>query len=199
VDVVKKSDALMALADRLDADSVTASYPGLTREKLGDIIREAAGYFGPGDTVETAPAKKKRAPAPSRKVIIHTDGASRGNPGLAGLGAFIQDEDGQVLGVVSKFAGQTTNNQAEYMAVIEGLKKALDLGASSVELRADSELVVKQINGQYRVKNMELKPRHAEAVGLLKKFEKCVIRYVPREQNKDADRLANEAIDKRPR
>jgi len=194
---VAKKDLLNALADTMDAGAVMERYPGLTVERLREVLREAAGPLGPDDTVELHPHHRRHAAPAGGMVIIHTDGASRGNPGLAGLGALLEDEDGQVLGAVSKFLGETTNNQAEYMAVIEGLKAAIEMGAKSVELRADSELVVKQINGQYKVKKPELKPRHAEVMGLLEKFGSYVVKYIPREKNAAADALANEAIDKR--
>jgi len=194
---VKKSDILNALAGSLDVDALLNGHPGLTRGKLGELLRQSAEMFGPQDTVSLDVPKKGRQKSSAGKVVIHTDGASRGNPGLAGLGVLIEDENGQVLGTVSKFLGETTNNQAEYMAVIEGLKAVLEMGAKSVELRADSELVVKQINGQYRVKNPELKPRHSEVMGLLEKLGSYVVKYIPRENNAAADALANEAIDKR--
>jgi len=196
--MVAKKDIVNALADSMEAGAVMEKYPGLTIERLREVLRDAAGSFGRDEVVELHPPRRKHAAPAGGTVIIHTDGASRGNPGLAGLGALIEDEDGQVLGAVSKFLGETTNNQAEYMAVIEGLKAALELGAGTVELRADSELVVKQINGQYKVKKPELKPRHAEVMGLLEKFGSYVVKYIPREKNAAADALANEAIDKRP-
>jgi len=192
-----KRDMVNALADSLDAGAVMEKFPGLTVERLREVLREAALSFGPDDALELPPPRRRHTASPGGMVIIHTDGASRGNPGLAGLGALLEDEDGQVLGAVSKFLGETTNNQAEYLAVIEGLKAAIEMGAGSIELRADSELVVKQINGQYRVKKPELKPRHAEVMGLLGKFGSYVVKYIPREKNSAADALANEAIDKR--
>ena len=129
------------------------------------------------------------------KVVIHTDGAARGNPGPAAIGATLKDEQGKLIATISRSLGVTTNNQAEYHAVIAALDKAVSLGAKNVELKADSELVVKQINGRYKVKNTTLRPLYQEVVkliGLLKSFK---ISYIPRAQNAEADKLANKALD----
>lgn len=129
------------------------------------------------------------------KVIAYTDGASRGNPGPAAIGAILKDTKGNLLARISQRIGSTTNNQAEYRAVIAALKKAISLGAREVELRADSELVIKQINGKYRVKKPALRPLYQEVgrlIGLLENFRAVSI---PRAQNSEADRLANMAFD----
>lgn len=130
-----------------------------------------------------------------RSVIIYSDGAARGNPGPAGAGAYIISEDGEVVAEVRRYLGEMTNNQAEYRALKCGLEKARELGAKSVVIRADSELMVKQLNGEYRVKNSGIKPIFREVSALLSYFESWEAAHVPREQNKEADRLANEAID----
>jgi ribonuclease HI len=132
-----------------------------------------------------------------KKLIIHTDGASRGNPGEAGLGVLIEDDSGHIVRKVARYLGTATNNQAEYAALLAGLQAASQLGADELMISADSELLVKQMNGEYRVKNPELKVMFAEAKELLEKFRHVVIKYIPREKNKEADALANEAIDKR--
>lgn len=129
------------------------------------------------------------------KVIINSDGASRGNPGRAAIGALVTDESGNIHKIVSKFIGITTNNQAEYKALIAGLEAAAVLGASEVIVRIDSELVVKQIKGQYRVKKPELAPLHRRACELLAGFESHSLEHVPRSLNRPADRLANLALD----
>jgi len=194
---VKKSDILSALAKDLDAAGLISRTPGLDAGTLSALIREAAAAIGPGK-LELPVRKPHRARAhKARRLIIHTDGASRGNPGEAGLGALIEDEDGQVLARLARYLGRATNNHAEYAALIDALKGALELGAGEVAVHADSELVVKQVRGEYRVKHPELKPMHAEVMGLLSRFEDYEIKYIPRERNKEADALANEAIDKR--
>ena len=127
-------------------------------------------------------------------VQIFTDGAARGNPGPAGIGVVIRNDE-KILVEVSDYIGETTNNQAEYMAFIRGLEETIDLGQKNAEAFSDSELIVKQINGEYRVKNHGLLPLYNEVKSLLKKFEKIMIYHTPREENKLADKLANRGID----
>lgn len=129
-------------------------------------------------------------------VIIQTDGGARGNPGPAGIGVVILDEKGNVLEEHAKYLGVTTNNQAEYQAAILGLRRAVALGATSAEVVADSELLVRQASGEYRVKNPDLGKRFIE----LKNAEtelggRVKYRHVRREQNTHADRLSNVAMD----
>lgn len=130
-------------------------------------------------------------------VNIHTDGAARGNPGPAAIGVTIKDEKGNLLDTVSKYLGVTTNNQAEYRAVIAGIEKALKLGARQVTLYSDSELVVRQILGRYKVKNAGLMPLYQEALKLIGKLEGFKAVNVPRGKNAEADALANKALDAR--
>ena len=131
-----------------------------------------------------------------KKLIINTDGAARGNPGPAGIGVVIKDEKGAVVREIAEYIGETTNNQAEYRALIMALEAAVELKADSVGIFADSELMVSQIKGIYKVKNEGLKPLFEQARELLQKFKVCNIEYLPREKNKEADKLANIAIDK---
>ena len=125
---------------------------------------------------------------------IFFDGSSHGNPGPSGIGIIVFDESGRILDKFSRFIGFGTNNEAEYRALIEALRKAMQLGAEKVELYSDSELVVNQIRGVYSVKDEKLKRLHLKCVELLKNFKEYEISYVPRELNAEADRLANEAI-----
>ncbi|MFH0800144.1 MAG: ribonuclease HI family protein [Pseudomonadota bacterium] len=129
-------------------------------------------------------------------VIIHSDGAARGNPGPAGAGAVLTDREGKVVGEVCRYLGDSlTNNQAEYRALLLALAEAAGKGATRVCIYADSELMVKQIRGEYRVKNEGIKPLFQEVMGLLRKIGGYTIEHVPREKNKRADQLANLAID----
>jgi len=130
-----------------------------------------------------------------KTITIFTDGAARGNPGPAGAGFILFSDDGDVLFEGANYLGETTNNQAEYRALLGGLEKAVELGASIVHVKMDSELIVKQLKGQYRVKNEGLKPLYQKARNLIGKFERFQVEHVRRENNKDADRLANQAID----
>ena len=127
---------------------------------------------------------------------LFTDGASKGNPGPAGAGwVLINDHDSTPV-KECKFLGQATNNEAEYQALILGLQKALSCGIQEIRIHMDSELLVRQINGLYRVKNPRLAVFFRQVQDLLLKFSKYAIIHIPREQNREADRMANEAIKK---
>ncbi|OGF25535.1 hypothetical protein A2331_01565 [Candidatus Falkowbacteria bacterium RIFOXYB2_FULL_34_18] len=130
------------------------------------------------------------------KLIIYTDGGARGNPGPAGIGAVIKNKDGKLIDTVSEYIGKTTNNQAEYRAVIAALDKIKDCEAEELNFFLDSELVVKQLNGEYRVKNQELAPLFVKIYNTTMKYKKVTFRHVRRELNKEADKLVNEAIDR---
>ena len=131
------------------------------------------------------------------RVIAYADGASRGNPGPASYGALVLGEDGAVLRTASEAIGRATNNVAEYRGAIAATRLALDLGADELELNMDSELIVRQVEGRYRVKNATLRPLFEKLSALVEQFEGFKIRHVPRERNREADRLANEALDAR--
>ncbi|MPZ48375.1 MAG: reverse transcriptase-like protein [Dehalococcoidia bacterium] len=130
--------------------------------------------------------------------VVYSDGASRGNPGPASIGGVVIDLDGRVVHEVSETLGVTTNNVAEYKALVAVLEAALALGARRVEVRMDSELIVRQAIGRYRVKNPALIPLHNRVLALRTQFDEVVFRHVPRAQNKHADALANQALDRAP-
>ena len=130
----------------------------------------------------------------TEKVIIYVDGASRGNPGPAAIAAIVQDEKGKPIASLSRRIGTTTNNEAEYRAIIAALQKAVSLGVREVELKSDSELVVKQLNGSYRVKSAGLKSLYQEVKKLQSFLERLTITHISRRQNTEADRLANKAL-----
>lgn len=129
-----------------------------------------------------------------KRVIICVDGAARGNPGPAAIGATIKDERGRLIARISRRIGTTTNNQAEYRAIIAALEQAIRLGAKQVEVNSDSELAVKQINGKYRVKKAALKPLYEQVKQLQGLLESFTITHIPRQQNTEADNLANTAF-----
>ena len=129
------------------------------------------------------------------RVIINCDGAARGNPGPAGAGAVVVDESGTVLAEVAEGLGETTNNVAEYTAVIRGLEEAKRLGASEVLLRSDSQLLINQLTGRYLVKAPHLQPLHRRVRSLMSGFAKVDLEHVPRERNAAADSLANLGVD----
>lgn len=128
--------------------------------------------------------------------ILYTDGGARGNPGPAALGAAIYNEKHELVHTISEYLGKTTNNQAEYQGLIAGLSACKKLGASAVDCFLDSELLVKQMKGEYRVKNTDLKLLHEQARLLVNIFHRITFRHIPREKNAMADQLVNEALDR---
>jgi ribonuclease HI len=156
---------------------------GLSAAELQDLFLEAANYYG------------EREAGTWR---LYCDGASRGNPGPAGAGAALFNPRGELKAQVARYLGETTNNVAEYQALILGLQEAARLGAHKLQVLADSELLVRQINGQYRVKAPHLLPLWRLAKTELQKFEACTVSHVPRAENRLADELANQGIDQGP-
>jgi ribonuclease HI len=128
-------------------------------------------------------------------MVVNVDGGARGNPGPAAVGVVVHDADGEVLEEVGKRIGSVTNNVAEYRAVLLGIERASELGATELELIGDSELIVRQVKGEYKVKDATLRELHAEVARALAPFERWSIRHVRRESNADADRLVNETLD----
>lgn len=129
-------------------------------------------------------------------VVIHIDGGARGNPGPAGAGVIVQDAaTGKYLHEVGYYLGRATNNYAEYAGLVKGLEVAGQLGAQRVTVRSDSQLMVRQLSGEYRVKSPTLRPLFDQAKALLGGFAGCEVTHVPREKNELADRLANHAMD----
>jgi ribonuclease HI len=129
------------------------------------------------------------------RAIVNVDGGARGNPGPAAIAAMVADADGEVLERTAERIGVATNNVAEYRALLLGIARARELGADSVELVGDSELIVRQVRGQYRVKDPGLAPLHAEVMAALEDFDEWSIRHVRRGENAEADRLVNDALD----
>jgi ribonuclease HI len=129
------------------------------------------------------------------ELIVHVDGGARGNPGSAAAACVITTPAGEVLDERAELLGRTTNNVAEYRALLLGLRRARELGASEVQIVGDSELIAKQVLGVYKVKHEAMRPLHSEAMAALAAFERWSIRTVPRAQNAHADALVNAALD----
>jgi ribonuclease HI len=129
------------------------------------------------------------------RLRVYSDGAARGNPGPAGAGAVLLDDAGNVVAELGRYLGDQTNNVAEYEGLLLGLRRALVLGASEVEVLADSQLVIRQLAGVYRVRNAGLRPLFDEAKRLLARFRRVELRHIPREMNGAADEMSNRAID----
>jgi ribonuclease HI len=128
-------------------------------------------------------------------VVVHVDGGARGNPGPAAIGVVVSTPDGDVLDEVGQRIGVTTNNVAEYRAVLLGIERAAALGARDLSLINDSELIARQLTGAYKVKHPAMKPLYEQAIAALNGFDRWAIRNVPRAQNARADELVNEALD----
>jgi len=132
-----------------------------------------------------------------KELTIYVDGASRGNPGRAGIGLAIYDNKGNILKRMNEYIGQTTNNVAEYTALIWGLQEALILNATCLTIYTDSQLITRQLEGSYRVKDNTLRCLYRQVQHLIRGFDRVSIEHIERKQNKEADRLANSAIDER--
>ena len=141
---------------------------------------------------------RSEATAPEKvgaRVVARIDGGARGNPGPAGYGVVLEDSSGKVFAELSRYLGHCTNNVAEYSGLLAALEKALEMGAANLRVLSDSELLVRQMNGQYKVKSPDLRPLYEEARRLSRKFVSFRIEHVRREQNRAADKLANRAMD----
>ncbi len=137
----------------------------------------------------------ERPTRPTSYVVAHIDGGARGNPGPAGYGAVLEDEQGHPVAQLSQYLGHRTNNYAEYAGLIGVLEYARREGHANLEVRSDSELLVRQMRGHYKVKSPELRPLYERARELSRGFAWFAIEHVPRGKNRDADRLANQAMD----
>ena len=206
-------EALCAvLAEQLDEDTLARLFPDSDPAEIRAVLRGAEKPVdrGQSQTVHapnapfwwtatpSPPASSQAALAPDAPTgwrRLFTDGAARGNPGHAGAGALLLEADGTELQRVSGYLGLCTNNVAEYRALIIGLKEALRLGKGPLALFMDSELVVRQLAGQYKVRNEQLLPLYEEARQVLAQFAAWQVRHVPRAKNAEADRLANAGID----
>jgi ribonuclease HI len=183
------------IADQESLSLTRDEFPGTAEERIRQILREflvETANEGRGRRVEPVGPVDSGAAA---RVEVFTDGASRGNPGPAGAGWVIKSPAGPILKAGHAFLGRRTNNEAEYEAVIRALKDVVDLGAKDVALRSDSELLVRQINGQHRIREPRLEELHRAARQAIQGFRRFDIRHVARELNSDADAQANLAID----
>jgi ribonuclease HI len=193
--VVSPAQLLLAIAQHEPLEATLRELPGVTREQAAKLLRGAAMSLA-REAAPKAEASGLR-PQTSAGLTVFSDGAARGNPGPAGAGAVILDKDGRVVERLGKFLGRQTNNVAEYEGLLLGLRRALELGAREIDVRADSQLLIRQLEGSYRVKNAGLAPLFNEAQRLLRQFDKVSLQHVPREENALADEMSNRAIDER--
>ncbi|MCQ4575137.1 MAG: ribonuclease HI family protein [Candidatus Brocadiales bacterium] len=193
---ISDQELLELIRKGIDPDSVKAADPRATRKRLEEFFSRMGDAIRPKLKSDSDSKKKKVVtPVPKGRILIYTDGASRGNPGKAGIGVVIRDGEHNVLDEIGEYIGETTNNVAEYRALIRGLEWALEYHPVKVDVFCDSELVVKQVNGQYKVRAPSILPLHREARKLIGKLPEWRLQYIPREENVQADALANEGID----
>jgi len=206
----RKSQAasiLEVLAEKLPDPLLQEYFQGLAPEQVRKLLQEAVAILAPRKKeVPQAPAqatlwqkgeKDWQGKLAGQTLQLFTDGASRGNPGEAGAGITILDDQGHEIVGSGKYLGQCTNNEAEYRALLLGLVKCADFGTGRLKVHLDSELIVKQIRGEYKVKHPNLKPLFEQAKKRLSGFASFSVTHVRREKNSRADELANRAIDER--
>lgn len=196
-EALDKEYVLATLADQLDDETLARLFPGFSEDAVRQTLKEGCSL----------PRAAVHAPAPQEHRLVNkitethrncrlfTDGASRGNPGDAGAGAVLFAENGTEISSQAAYLGRCTNNAAEYQALILGLREAKQHGCSHLDIALDSELIVRQIQGAYKVKNAALLPLYNEAKALLGSFAGWTIRHIPRSLNARADQLANQGID----
>ncbi|MEW6595841.1 MAG: ribonuclease HI family protein [Thermodesulfobacteriota bacterium] len=173
-------------------------FPESTPAAVRELLQRGAAHLPA--TPPLFPPEPKAAAAPQAGTLtLYCDGASRGNPGEAAAGIVIIDHHGEEVVAKGVYLGQCTNNMAEYQALLLGLHEAHQLNAQQLAIRLDSELVVRQLEGRYQVKDAKLKPFYTKAISLLRGVAKYTITHVPRRGNKRADELANQALDTRQR
>ncbi|MBU4561277.1 reverse transcriptase-like protein [bacterium] len=176
---------LELLASGNSFKEICEEFPKITEEDIQATLSYALDLM----KRETIPL-----PVPKKGLVIYIDGASRGNPGPAGVGVIIYDEKKKLVDELCEYIGKTTNNVAEYQALLIALERARSLGTETLTVYSDCELLVRQMAGEYRVKDRTLKDFYQKARGNLKNFKKVDIRHIARGRNKRADRLANKGI-----
>ena len=189
---------LLALIHKsIDIETLKEQDTAVTKKRVDKLFQDLKGHVKKDDPdiseeeITGASDIKKDADL----IVVNVDGASKGNPGESGIGVAIFDKDLNLINEACDYLGVATNNVAEYKALILGIKLSTKYNAKRVLFKADSELMVKQIKGEYRVKNAQLKLLFTEAQSLLKKLPNWKIMHVPREENKEADLLANKGVD----
>ena len=194
------ADILRHIGREEPLSGTVRAFPGLSREDLGRLLEAAASRLA-ALPPEPSPPPRAEPRGPTARVPanlrLFSDGAARGNPGPAGAGAVLMDAEGRVVARLGRFLGIQTNNYAEYMGLLLGLKHARSLGVKELEVLADSELLIRQLQGRYQVKSPTLRPLYEEATALLAQFPRVKLTHVPREKNKAADEMSNRAIDER--
>jgi ribonuclease HI len=189
---------LEVLGERLPTELLRAEFPDLTRKDVRSLFQAVAEHVRCCEEWPDSVANGQKGEPGTRmmSVSLYCDGASRGNPGPSGAGVVLLDEKGEQILELSRYLDDGTNNEAEYRALVRGLEAAAEIGVKRIEIFLDSELVVRQLRGKYKVRNPRLRSLFDRAVSILQQFDDYGIFHVGRELNQQADRLANEAIDR---
>ncbi len=182
-----RQNIIRRLAEQVTEDELRRIFPEIPPDDIRDILLEKKRPPGNGNSRQNE----------NLRCSLYTDGASRGNPGPAGAGAILFDADGRELATKAQFLGRCTNNVAEYKALILGLLLADKIGCRHLDIFLDSELIVRQLTGRYKVKNPSLKSLFSQAQQLLQGFTGFSVSHIPRAKNSRADKLANQGIDER--
>ena len=196
-ETISDYELLALIYKSIDIETLKEQDKAVTKKRVDKLFQDLKGHVKKDDPdiseeeITGASDIKKDADL----IVVNVDGASKGNPGESGIGVAIFDKDLNLINEACDYLGVATNNVAEYKALILGIKLSTKYNAKRVLFKADSELMVKQIKGEYRVKNAQLKLLFTEAQGLLKKLPNWKIMHVPREENKEADLLANKGVE----
>jgi len=196
-ETISDHDLLVLIHKGINIETLKEQDKTITKKRVDELFQDLKDHVKKGDLA--VPEKKTTDTSSIKKgadlIVVNVDGASRGNPGESGIGVAIFDKDSNLINEACDYLGVATNNIAEYNALILGVKLSTKYNAKRVLFKSDSELMVKQIKGEYRVKNAQLKLLFTEAQSLLKKLPNWKIMHVPREENKEADLLANKGVE----
>lgn len=194
---ISELELLTLIHNNLDIDRLKEQNNAISKAKIDKLFHNLSNHLKEDNSSSTESVIKVDV-AQEKKyntLIVNIDGASKGNPGKAGIGAAIFDKDLRLVKGIHEYIGITTNNVAEYRALIFGIKEAIKYGPQETLFKTDSELLAKQILGEYRVKSPHLKPLYSEVKSLLRKLPKWKIKHIPREENSQADLLANQGVE----
>lgn len=195
-DNISDSELLVLIHKNINVESLKKLNKTITKTRIEKLLQDLKKYLETSKTANVTEMEKDTSSRneESNALIIYTDGASKGNPGKSAIGVAIYDKNSKLIKECSEYIGIATNNVAEYRAIILGIKEALKYNAKEALFKTDSELLAKQIKGEYRVKSIQLRYLFTEAQKLLKRLPKWQVKYIPREENKKADMLANRGI-----
>ena len=196
-DSISDHEILTLIHKNIDMEKLKNQDKAITKKRIDELLQKLKEYVKKDDLPISGKIGKDASTIDKQFdfLIVNVDGASKGNPGEAGIGVAVFDNDLNVVRESCEYIGMATNNVAEYKALILGAKLAVKYNAKNTLFKSDSELLVKQIMGEYRVKNTQLKSLYSEVQSLLGKLPEWEIKHVPREENKEADLLANKGVE----